>query len=182
MDKRPEGRLSTSIIALPITTDVDADTSPSGPVSSGRAVKRTSHCVNPSKELNMKANRSISDYQRALKPQGVCVIAGFTTLRLMFEHMILGPRRSKAGGQRVGMMGTVKPNKEDLTFLKELLEAGKVVPVIDRSYPLSETAEAIRYLEAGHARGKVVITVAQSDKSWQSAAPDQSAAHLEGDS
>jgi NADPH:quinone reductase-like Zn-dependent oxidoreductase len=83
----------------------------------------------------------------------------------MFEHLILGPRRSKAGGQRVGMMGTVKPNQEDLTFLKELLEAGKVVPVIDRCYPLSETAEAIRYLEAGRARGKVVITMAHSDKS-----------------
>jgi NADPH:quinone reductase-like Zn-dependent oxidoreductase len=52
-----------------------------------------------------------------------------------------------------------RPNQKDLAFLKELLEAGNVVPVIDRSYPLSETAEAIRYLEAGHARGKVVITV-----------------------
>jgi NADPH:quinone reductase-like Zn-dependent oxidoreductase len=110
-------------------------------------------------------NRSVSDYKRALQPQGGCVIAGFTTLRLMFEHSILGPRASKAGGQRVGMMGTVKPNKEDLTFLKELLESGKVVPVIDRCYPLHETAEAIRYLEAGRARGKVVITVTQSDKS-----------------
>jgi NADPH:quinone reductase-like Zn-dependent oxidoreductase len=52
-----------------------------------------------------------------------------------------------------------RPNQKDLTFLKALFEAGKVVPVIDRWYPLSETAEAIRYLEAGHARGKVVITV-----------------------
>jgi len=52
-----------------------------------------------------------------------------------------------------------RPNQKDLTFLKELFEAGKVVRVIDRWYPLSETAEAIRYLEAGHARGKVVITV-----------------------
>ena len=52
-----------------------------------------------------------------------------------------------------------KPNKKDLVFMKELLEAGKVIPVIDRCYPLSETAEAIRYLEEGHARGKVVITV-----------------------
>jgi NADPH:quinone reductase-like Zn-dependent oxidoreductase len=105
-------------------------------------------------------NRSITDYKRALKPQGVCVVAGFTNLRLLFEHMILGPRRSKAGGKRVGLMPTMKPNKKDLVFVKELLEAGKVVPVIDRCYPLSETAEAIRYLEAGHAKGKVVITVA----------------------
>ena len=107
-------------------------------------------------------NRSVSEYKRALKPQGVCVIAGFTSLRLMFEHSILGPRRSKAGGQRVGMTGTVKPNQADLTIMKELLEAGKVVPVIDRCYPLRETAEAIRYLEAGRARGKVVITVTHS--------------------
>ena len=108
-------------------------------------------------------NRSITDYKRALKPQGVCVIAGFTNLRLLFEHMILGPRRSKAGGKQVGLMPTMKPNKKDLVFMKELLEAGKVVPVIDRCYPLSETAEAIRYLETGHARGKVVITVAQNN-------------------
>jgi NADPH:quinone reductase-like Zn-dependent oxidoreductase len=58
-------------------------------------------------------------------------------------------------------MGNVmaKPDKENLAFMKELLEAGKVKPVIDRCYPLSEVAEAIRYLEAGHAQGKVVITV-----------------------
>ena len=54
---------------------------------------------------------------------------------------------------------TVKPNKEDLQFLKQLIEAGKLTPVIDRTYPLSETPEAIRYLETGRARGKVVIRV-----------------------
>ena len=54
---------------------------------------------------------------------------------------------------------TVKPNKEDLQFLKQLIEAGTLMPVIDRTYPLSETPEAIRYLENGRARGKVVITV-----------------------
>jgi NADPH:quinone reductase-like Zn-dependent oxidoreductase len=56
-------------------------------------------------------------------------------------------------------MGTAKPNKEDLLCIKELLETGKIVPVIDRRYPLCETAEAIRYLETGHARGKVIVTV-----------------------
>ncbi len=104
-------------------------------------------------------NHSISDYKRALKPQGRCVIAGFTNLRLLFEHMILGPRRSKANGKQVGLMPTMTPNQPDLIFMKALLEAGKVIPVIDRCYPLSETAEAIRYLEAGHARGKVVVAV-----------------------
>jgi NADPH:quinone reductase-like Zn-dependent oxidoreductase len=56
----------------------------------------------------------------------------------------------------------MKPDKNDLLFLKELLEEGLVVPVIDRRYPLRETAEAIRYLEEGHARGKVVITMDQA--------------------
>ncbi len=108
-------------------------------------------------------NRSVIDYMRALKPQGVCVIAGFTSLRRLFEHMILGPFRSKTGGKRVGLMDTAKANQQDLVFMKELLEAGKVTPVIDRCYPLSETAEAIRYLEKGHAQGKVVITVAHNN-------------------
>jgi NADPH:quinone reductase-like Zn-dependent oxidoreductase len=53
----------------------------------------------------------------------------------------------------------VKPNKEDLQFLKQLVESGKVTPVIDSTYPLSEVPEAIRYLEEGHAQGKVVITM-----------------------
>jgi len=106
-------------------------------------------------------NRSMSDYQRALAPQGVCVIAGFTSLRLMFEHLVLGQRRSKVGGQQMGLSGTVNPNKADLIFLQELLETDKVVPVIDRCYPLSETAEAIRHLETGRARGKIVITMGQ---------------------
>ena len=57
-----------------------------------------------------------------------------------------------------------KLNKKDLVFMKELLEAGKVVPVIDRRYPLSEVPEAIRYLEEGHARGKVVITLEYNEK------------------
>ena len=54
---------------------------------------------------------------------------------------------------------TVKPNKAELQFLKQFIEAGTLTPVIDRTYPLNETPEAIRYLESGHARGKVVIHV-----------------------
>lgn len=106
-------------------------------------------------------NRSVSDYKRALTPQGMGVIAGFTSMRLLLEHMIVGPLKSKAGGQKVGLMPTVEPNQNDLTYLKELLEAGKVMPVLDRCYPLSETADALRYLETGRARGKVVITIGQ---------------------
>jgi NADPH:quinone reductase-like Zn-dependent oxidoreductase len=107
-------------------------------------------------------NRSVSAYRRALKPQGRCVIAGFTTMLRLFEHMAVGGLVSRIGNRKIGMMGVAKPNQPDLLFVKELLEAGKVVPVIDRRYPLSETAEAIRYLEAGHAQGKVIITVVQN--------------------
>jgi len=106
-------------------------------------------------------NRSVSDYKRALRPQGICVIAGFSTLSRLFGHVVFGPLLSMTGNKKIGLMGLAKPNQKDLVFVKELLEAGKVIPVIDRRYPLSETAEAIRYLEKRHARGKVVITVGQ---------------------
>ena len=106
-------------------------------------------------------NRTVTEYKRALKPQGICAIAGFTNLSHLFEHMIIGPMRSSAGGQQVGLMKTAHANKPDLVFLQGLLASGKVAPVVDRCYPLSETAEAIRYLETSRAKGKVVITVAQ---------------------
>ncbi len=81
----------------------------------------------------------------------------------MFQAMLLGPWISMTGSKKMGNL-LKKSNKEDLVVLKELLEAGKVAPVIDRRYPLSEAAEAIRYLEEGHARGKVVITLEHNDK------------------
>ena len=65
----------------------------------------------------------------------------------------------------MGSMGVAKPNKKDLLAIKALLEAGKVKPVIDRCYPLNQAADAIRYLEEGHAQGKVVITVAHNNQS-----------------
>jgi NADPH:quinone reductase-like Zn-dependent oxidoreductase len=105
-------------------------------------------------------NRSAADYKRALGPNGICAVSGFTTMtHMVFQVLLLGAWVSRTAGKKIGHMGTVKPNKEDLAFIKGLLETGEVVPVIDRSYPLSETAEAIRYLEGGHVRGKVVITV-----------------------
>ncbi|MDQ3004683.1 MAG: NAD(P)-dependent alcohol dehydrogenase [Chloroflexota bacterium] len=97
-------------------------------------------------------NLSISGCKRSLSPEGICSVAGFTTMSHLFGVMLFG-------GAKVGMMETASSNKKDLLFLKELLDAGKIVPVIDRQYPLSETAEAIRYLETGRARGKVVIKV-----------------------
>lgn len=74
------------------------------------------------------------------------------------QALLLGPWISMTGSKKMGNM-LARPNQRDLTFVKELLEAGKVVPVIDKRYPLSGVPEALRYLEEGHARGKVVITV-----------------------
>jgi NADPH:quinone reductase-like Zn-dependent oxidoreductase len=82
-----------------------------------------------------------------------------------FQALLLGPWLSIIGDNKLGVLET-KPNRDDLEFVKGLLEAGKVVPVIDRCYPLSKVPEAIRYLEEGHARGKVVITV---NPAWFSA-------------
>src|SRR5437016_9351130 len=108
-------------------------------------------------------NRSVSDFKRALTPNGMCAVAGFTTLSHLFQVLVLGSWVSMTGSKKIGLMETANPNKKDLLFIKELLEAGKVVPVIDRRYTLREVPEAIRYLEAGHAKGKVVITVEQNN-------------------
>ncbi len=109
-------------------------------------------------------NLSVSDYQRALTPNGIASVAGFTALSRLFQVIFLGAWVSMTGSQKIGLMDTAKPNQPDLVFIKGLLEAGKVKPVIDRCYSLSQVPDAIRYLEAGHARGKVVITVAQENK------------------
>jgi NADPH:quinone reductase-like Zn-dependent oxidoreductase len=112
--------------------------------------------------LAVNGYHPISDYKRALNPEGVYVMTGGSTAA-MFQAMLLGPLISRTGRQKMGNSAH-KPNQKDLNFMKELLEAGKVVPVIERRYPLGETAEAIRYLEEGHAQGKLVITVDQNNK------------------
>ena len=78
---------------------------------------------------------------------------------MLFQVLFLGAWVSMTGSKKIAALRTVNVNKEDLGFMGELLEDGKVVPVIDRRYTLREVPEAIRYLEEGHARGKVVITV-----------------------
>jgi NADPH:quinone reductase-like Zn-dependent oxidoreductase len=113
-------------------------------------------------DLILAANgyHPLSAYQRALAPRGIYVMAGGAPAQ-MFQAILLGPLMSKKGGKRLGIVST-KTRREDLLFLKEILEAGKIMPAIDRSYPLSQTAEALRYLGTGHARGKVVITMEQN--------------------
>jgi NADPH:quinone reductase-like Zn-dependent oxidoreductase len=115
-------------------------------------------------DLILAANgyHPISDYKRALSPRGIYVATG-GSMAQMFQAILLGPWMSMAGGKKMCNL-TAKPNQKDLVFMIELLEAGKVKPVIDRRYPLHEVPEALRYLEEGHARGKVVITVEHNDK------------------
>jgi len=103
----------------------------------------------------------ISAYKRALSPRGMYVMTGGSTAQ-MFQAMLLGPWISMTGSKKMGNL-LKKSNQKDLALMKELLEASKVVPVIDRRYPLGEVAEALRYVEAGHAQGKVVITVDQNN-------------------
>jgi NADPH:quinone reductase-like Zn-dependent oxidoreductase len=106
--------------------------------------------------LATKGYRSIFAYKRALSPGGIYVMTGGSWAQI-FQALLIGPLISMTGSRKLGGF-TVKPN-QDLVFMKELIEAGKVKPVIDSCYPLAETAEAFRYYGAGHARGKVVITV-----------------------
>lgn len=105
-------------------------------------------------------NIEMVDAKRALQPQGRFVVAGFSGMWLMIKTAVLGNLKSDKPGQKLGMMGSAVPRRADLLVIQELLASGKIVPVIDRSYPLSDTAQAIAYLETGRARGKVLIAVA----------------------
>jgi NADPH:quinone reductase-like Zn-dependent oxidoreductase len=114
--------------------------------------------------LDVVVHRSVFDYNRALMPSGICIMVGGSMARV-FLAIVLGPLVNMMGSKKIGM-GMWKPNdRDDLKLLAELFDAGKVKPIIDRVYPLSKTAEAFRYLEEGHAQGKVVIAVAHNDES-----------------
>jgi len=108
--------------------------------------------------FDVAANRSVFTYKRVLAPTGKYVLAGFTTLPHMAHILLLGPRVAK-DGQEMGMMGMASISNTDLAFIGGLLESRKIVPFIDGTYPLSETAQAFRYYEKEHAQGKIVIKV-----------------------
>jgi NADPH:quinone reductase-like Zn-dependent oxidoreductase len=111
--------------------------------------------------LDTAGRRSLSRLRRALTPKGTLVIVGGEGAgRWMggFDRNLRAPVLSRFVGQRLRMLAS-KPRQEDLQTLRELIEAGKLTPVIDRTYPLAEVPEAIRRLEAGHTRGKLVIAV-----------------------
>jgi NADPH:quinone reductase-like Zn-dependent oxidoreductase len=110
--------------------------------------------------LDNVANRSFSDLRHALTPQGIIIPnSGHGGMGYVIKAFLLSPFM-----RQQGRMYLASSNNKDLVVLKELIEAGKVTPVIDRTYPLSDTPEAFRYLEEDHARGKVVITVEHNNK------------------
>ena len=107
--------------------------------------------------LAANAHHSIVEYRRALSEDGIYVMVGGGWIQIL-QVMMLGPVLSLIGRKKMRFF-VAKLRKPDLVVLKDLLEAGSLVPVIDRRYPLSDVVEALRYLGEGHARGKVVITV-----------------------
>ena len=107
--------------------------------------------------LAVNGNRSPFEYQRSLSARGNLVVVGGSMAQI-FQTLLLGPLLSLPGKKKMGNL-LAKPNPRDLAFIMQLFEKGQLVPVIDRRYPLSELADAFRYLEGGHARGKVVITI-----------------------
>jgi NADPH:quinone reductase-like Zn-dependent oxidoreductase len=111
--------------------------------------------------LDIAGNRSLSHLRRALAPHGTLVLVGGEGGRRWFggvDRTLRALMLSPFVSQKLGTF-IAKPNGEDLVVLKGLIEAGNVTPVIGKTYPLSDVPEAIRYLEGGHAQGKVVITV-----------------------
>jgi NADPH:quinone reductase-like Zn-dependent oxidoreductase len=107
--------------------------------------------------LDVVAHRSVFAYKRALRPNGRYFLAG-GSVATIFQILFLGSWIRGTTGKRVRILA-VQPNLEDMVYVMELYEAGKVTPVIDRTYSLSEVPEAIGYVGDGHAQGKVVITV-----------------------
>lgn len=109
--------------------------------------------------LDNVATHSFMELRRVLTPQGVIIPnSGHSGMGYVFKAFLLSPFV-----HQVGSMYVATANSNDLATLKELIEAGKVTSVIDRTYPLRDTAEAFRYLEKGHARGKVIITIAAQE-------------------
>jgi len=106
---------------------------------------------------------SPSSYKRIMNPNGICVIVGFRN-KVISRLIYFVIRKRFSTGDKKFKFFVAKSNQEDLAFMKELMEAGKITPVIDRRYQLSETPQAIKYLGEGKARGKIVITIADDQQ------------------
>jgi NADPH:quinone reductase-like Zn-dependent oxidoreductase len=108
------------------------------------------------KIVDFAAYHSFFDYRRALSPGGVYVMVGGSTFAVL-QVLILGPLISRFSSRKMGIL--LHKANQDLISMTDLIQAGKVRPFIDKRFPLSEVPEAMRYFGAGHARGKVVITI-----------------------
>jgi NADPH:quinone reductase-like Zn-dependent oxidoreductase len=113
--------------------------------------------------LDVAAHHSVFDHKRALSPDGNFVIVGGSRSSI-FQTVLLGPLITMTEEKKMGLNPWITDKKEDIDFLIELFEVDKVKPVIDRRYPLSEVPEAYRYLEEGHAKGKLVVTMEHDNK------------------
>lgn len=109
--------------------------------------------------LDVIALRRVSDYKRALKPGGIFVMIGGSMNGLYILHILSGSIFARFGNKKICLMG-YKPNRDDLEYLNLLFEEGKVVPIIDRVYPLQEIPAAFQYFGEGHHKGKIVIGIA----------------------
>ncbi|MDH3254187.1 MAG: NAD(P)-dependent alcohol dehydrogenase [Acidobacteriota bacterium] len=109
--------------------------------------------------LDLAAYHSTFDYRRALGRRGIYLVVGGSMARV-FQTVLLGSLMSVTGSRKMGLLA-MRPNTEDLESLKELYDAGTIVSVIDRRYSLGEVREALRYLGAGQAKGKLVIILGQ---------------------
>ncbi len=108
--------------------------------------------------LDIAGYHSIFDYRHSLSSNGIYSLVGGSRFTI-FQTLFLGPLISLVGSKKMSLMAWKPNNKEDLDFIKELIESGKLAPVIDRRYTLNEAAEAFQYFEEGHPQGKIVITV-----------------------
>ena len=106
----------------------------------------------------VNGSHPLSAYRRALNPQGNYVCAGGAMSQIL-QAMFWGPLMSKKNGKKMGFMGIAKTNRKDLVYIRELLEFGEVVPVIEKSYSLNETPATMKYVAEGHACGKVVVQI-----------------------
>lgn len=109
--------------------------------------------------IDVVGNKKVTDYQQVLTPHGQCVIVGFTSLGLFFHHLVKGAWASRHSSQKIGLMETVGVNTKDLERFAALAEEGKVKSVIDRVYTLDKVPDAFRYMEEGHAAGKLVVRI-----------------------
>ena len=109
--------------------------------------------------LDIAANRSLTEYRQALKPDGVCAVVGFSSIGFLIRLMLFGQKSTKKDGKKLALVMADNTKRQDLIFLNELFEAGKLTPIIDGCYPLVETKKAFEYFEKEHAKGKVVLMI-----------------------